>query len=526
MKKMNKDVINNKFEDLMSELNEGIYEKSSEIALSLLAMLAGESIILLGPPGVAKSMVARQMKKAISNGSSFEYLMSRFSTPDEIFGPVSISKLKGEDKYERITRGYLPSVDVAFLDEIWKAGPAIQNTLLTILNEKLFHNGDNDVKVPLKLLIAASNELPANDEGLEALWDRFLIRFVSTNIKDENQFYQMLLDENQEKEVSEKLKFTEEEYAECQKLISAVAVPEDVLHSITYIRKELKSVSVVENVKREIYVSDRRWKHIVRILKTSALLNGRNHVEVGDLGVLRHCLWNEPDEREAVAQIIAKAIFAEIRDKVLMLDGYLKRDLKDHEMLKAVRKGGGINDPDWNIKLHDDFYYLVSNHGTGRTYILVTDFKRLISYEQYSSTKGVKVATEGVMYQDPDNPKRTIIQAFTFPGDESKLKQIATRPVKLLRGRNKIYINGMEYNMDLLAPGERQNISDDLEHEARYNYHDEYAALMDEVMNRSNSIANSYFADEEMVAQINNYKQALYKDINHSVSLIQNLYVD
>lgn len=516
--------ISSKFEGLMSELNEGIYEKSSEIALSLLAMLAGESIILLGPPGVAKSMVARQMKKAIKNGSSFEYLMSRFSTPDEIFGPVSISKLKGEDKYERITQGYLPSVDVAFLDEIWKAGPAIQNTLLTILNEKLFHNGDKDEQVPLKLLIAASNELPATDEGLDALWDRFLIRYVSTNIKDENQFYQMLLDENTEKAVDEELKFSEEEYAECQKAISAVIVPEDVLHCITNIRKELKSVNVVENVKREIYVSDRRWKHIIRILKTSALLNGRKQVEVGDLGVLRHCLWNESDEREAIGNVIAKAIFTDVREKAVRMDGFLKRDLKDHEMLKAVRQGGGVNDPDWNIKLHDDFYYLVTNHGTGRTYILVTDYKRLNTYEQYSTARGVKVATEGIMYQDPDNPKRTIIQAFTFPGDESRISQMEKRPVKLLRSRNKIYINGMEYAMDMLAPGERQNFSDDLEHEARYNYHDEYAALLDEVMNRSNSIASRFFADETMIAQIEEYKKSLYKDINQSMSLIQKLY--
>lgn len=177
---------------LLKYMSEGIFEKENILAMSLLCAVAGESIFLLGPPGTAKSLVARRLKLVFKNAESFEYLMSRFSTPDEIFGPVSISKLKNEDKYERITDGYLPDCTVVFLDEIWKAGPAIQNALLTVINERIYKNGAQTLTLPIKVLIVASNELPAEEEGLEALWDRFLVRMVSNCISDERTFFKMI----------------------------------------------------------------------------------------------------------------------------------------------------------------------------------------------------------------------------------------------------------------------------------------------------------------------------------------------
>lgn len=336
-------------------MNRGIYEKETEISLSLLAALAGESIILLGPPGVAKSMVARQLKTAFKDAYSFEYLMSRFSTPDEIFGPVSIQKLKSSDTYERAVEGYLPTADVVFLDEIWKAGPAIQNTLLTVINEKLFRNGNKEMHLPLKLLVAASNELPAKGEGLEALWDRFVIRIESRPIKKESNFRAMLLDSHADFSGStgglghadfannadfSELKITGEEYAEWSENINKIGVKEEVLDVISVIRKSLRAVNVDEAAeRRNIYVSDRRWKNIARLLRTSAFMQDREEVDCCDLLPIYHCLWQEPEERDAIRTIVIRALFAPLAEKLVEMKNALAEDIKYHRIRKTPDEG-------------------------------------------------------------------------------------------------------------------------------------------------------------------------------------------
>ena len=359
-----------RFKQLLGEMNRGIYEKETEISLSLLAALAGESIILLGPPGVAKSMVARQLKTAFRDAQSFEYLMSRFSTPDEIFGPVSIQKLKTSDTYERAMEGYLPTADVVFLDEIWKAGPAIQNALLTVINEKIFRNGNREMHLPLKLLVAASNELPAKGEGLEALWDRFVIRIESRPIKLEKNFRAMLLDSHADflgptdftdstdstdfsgftgglghadfadnADFSD-LKITSEEYAEWTERIDKIGVKIEVLDAISAIRKSLRAVNVDEAAeRRNIYVSDRRWKNIVRLLRTSAFMQDREEVDICDLLPIYHCLWQEPEERDAIRNIVIRALFSPFADKLVEMKNALAEDIKYHRVRRNPEDG-------------------------------------------------------------------------------------------------------------------------------------------------------------------------------------------
>ena len=309
--------IRERVKQLLASMGKGAFERDEAISLALLTALGGESIFLLGLPGVGKSMIARRLKMAFKDATSFEYLMSRFSTPDEIFGPVSISKLKDGDTYERVIDGYLPTADVVFLDEIWKAGPAIQNSLLTVLNEKIFRNGKQDLKLPLKAVISASNELPAEGEGLEALWDRFIVRYVVKPIENKTNFLSLVIDRPEECEVPEELQFSADELSEIKAEAMNVKVPIEVSELVFSIRKLL----IEEKKKQEDnvdvnncdlvdppYVSDRRWKKIVGLLRVSAYLNGRDAVDLSDCLILNHMLWDKDEQILSVTKLVALAI--------------------------------------------------------------------------------------------------------------------------------------------------------------------------------------------------------------------------
>lgn len=441
---------------LLTQLQTGIYEKENEIAMALLAALAGESLLLLGPPGVAKSMVARRLKYAFAQAHSFEYLMSRFSTPDELFGPVSIARLKESDCYERATEGFLPTADIVFLDEIWKAGPAIQNTLLTVMNEKLFRNGNREEQLPLKLLVAASNELPAKGEGLEALWDRFLVRLICRNIQDENIFRQMLCQSetplastgtavSNSTEPPIDFPIQPNEYAQWQQEASRLPLSPALLDAITHIRQALQNVALSDSdLTRRVYISDRRWKHLARLLRTSAYMQGRQAADAEDLLPMYHCLWNEPEEISAVQHIVWKAIATPVLQALDRLAQAVRADLRACQAHKALQKAlreGDHRDDDLHIA--DGFFYQIENHGTGHTYVFVTDFKRM-PVRRIAELR--QAPAQGVIYTDPSQPHRRIVRMFS-PDWKQAVQQEGVEQVTLCRDDTHIYINGVAFKM-------------------------------------------------------------------------------
>ena len=430
---------------ILNKLCDGMYEREQEVRLALIASIAGESIFLLGPPGVAKSLIARRIKHAYKDAKSFEYLMGRFSTPDEIFGPISVSKLK-EDKYERITSGYLPDAEIAFLDEIWKASPAIQNSLLTAINEKIFRNGTEEIKIKMKLLIAASNELPRKGEGLEALWDRFIIRLYVDNIKDENNFNKMITDTKNLYEdcISEELKITKEEFEIWQKEINNVEVPPEVLEIIKVIRKMIVIRNKNNKDKEPIYVSDRRWKKIVHILRTSAFLNGRNKVDIMDCFLIQHCIWNNTEEIEEVKNIVYEAI-ANYGYRIDIDITPIKKETEElkKEIEEKVKKEIEIEEKVPKVYLDMYFYIVVLKYCSYKGLIIISDYNNLSStsdknikiyhlyndgdqyhssyyYDVKTSTKDNSIIIDGKNYEIESETKKRKEIKYISPDDSTK----------------------------------------------------------------------------------------------------------
>lgn len=278
-----------KLEKVFERLNRGLIERDTEIRLAVLGALSGEHLLLIGPPGTAKSEIARRLVRAIGGDQVFERLLTRFSVPEELFGPLSLKALE-EDCYERRTESYLPQARVAFIDEIFKANSAILNSLLTILNERKFDNGIERVDVPLVALVGASNELPEGDE-LQALYDRFLLRRQVLPVSGEG-FVEML--ELNEQDADEPLApmLAPEFIEHVQIEASAVTVPREVVEFIGAMRKHLHN--------EDIYVSDRRWRKALKLLKVAAYTNGQDEVTIWECKLLEHCLWNKPEEQETI----------------------------------------------------------------------------------------------------------------------------------------------------------------------------------------------------------------------------------
>ena len=303
---MNKYTWREKIEKNLEILNNGLVGKEKVMKLGLLSILSGENMILVGPPGTAKSEISSRLREILAdsgNETYFEYLFTKFTTPEEIFGPLSIKQLQN-DKFERNTEGYMPSSRIVFLDEIFKANSSILNTLLTILNERVFHNGLKREKTPLISLIGASNELPFENDELTALYDRFLIRAVVGYVSDDE--IEMLLDiKETDMEIPAEIKFTESDLNEIRNESEKVRVTFGIKKTIMQIRQDYNKIFAEDN--HEI-ISDRKLVKMVKLLKISAYLNGRDKVDFSDLMLLTNCLWNNPENIEKVTKLVLEAV--------------------------------------------------------------------------------------------------------------------------------------------------------------------------------------------------------------------------
>ena len=288
-----------KIVNILLELNSGLIEREEHIKIALLTMLAGENLLLVGPPGTAKSEISRRLASVISDADEYEYLLTKFTTPDELFGPISISKLQ-EDIYERKTEGYIPNVNIVFLDEIFKANSSILNSLLTILNERIFHDGNKKKETKILSFIGASNELPKENPELQALYDRFLTRIFIDYISEENKG-KLLLSPNKKFEgisLDNRLKMNEIE--KFHNDLEKVEISQDILSAILKISKEIDE-DFIEPFDKN---SDRRLKKSLKILKASALSNERSKVNVLDVALLSHVLWNDDVNREEIENVV------------------------------------------------------------------------------------------------------------------------------------------------------------------------------------------------------------------------------
>jgi MoxR-like ATPase len=281
---------------LLDALERGLVERRQSVRLCLLAALAGEHTLLIGPPGTAKSEMARRLHSVFRDARYFERLLTRFSVPEELFGPLSIKALE-EDRYERHTAGFLPDASIAFIDEVFKANSAILNALLTLLNEREFDNGAGRQACPLISAIGATNEVPEDEVG-EAFFDRFLVRLPVAAVSAEG--FGALLDAARDTAWQAPAAgdcLGGEDLAQLATAASAVTVPQDFVAVLAELRQHFASLPLT--------VSDRRWVRLVWLLRVAAASEGRASVALWDLLLLPWLTAPDAPRQAAVADWLA-----------------------------------------------------------------------------------------------------------------------------------------------------------------------------------------------------------------------------
>lgn len=295
--------------DVGRALDARFLDKSEVVRLLLVTLLAGEHMLVVGPPGTAKSALVRQLARLV-DARYFEYLLTRFSEPNELFGPVDIKAFR-EGTFVRRIESMLPDAEIVFLDEIFKSNSAILNALLSILNERRFFTGSRSLKVPLCSLFGATNEVP-NDEALGAIFDRFLVRALSENL--DSFHFHGLVERGIRGEIAELSGAQEKEQplvslAEIRKVQSRLgqflSFPEDWMARYKGFIFQIRSEG--------ISLSDRRVVKLLKLFASSALIDGRPTVNDGDFFILRH-VWNSPDQIPILDEIVGPALEGYHRD--------------------------------------------------------------------------------------------------------------------------------------------------------------------------------------------------------------------
>jgi MoxR-like ATPase len=299
-------------------LDDRYLDKGELVRMLLVTLVAGEHMLIVGPPGTAKSALVRQLARLI-DARYFEYLLTRFSEPNEIFGPIDIKAFR-EGSYVRRVESMLPDADIVFLDEIFKSNSAILNSLLSILNERRFFTGSPSLQVPLSSLYGATNEIP-NDDALGAVFDRFLVRTLSDNL--DSFHFHGLIERGLRGEIEA---LAQDGGPGGEAVVEGAARPLVSLAEIRLLKARLarhlqfpedflaRYKALVFQIRSEgVTLSDRRVVKLLKLFAASALIDGRPTVDDGDFFVLRH-VWNSVDQIPIVDDIVGPVLERYRRD--------------------------------------------------------------------------------------------------------------------------------------------------------------------------------------------------------------------
>ena len=280
-----------KLQQIQQCLNNSFYDREAEIEALMIALLSRQHILFIGPAGTGKSALSSMLGEIVEDSMYFQHLLTPFSTPEELFGVLSLKDLE-QGIYKRNIERMLPEAHFAFIDEIFKANSAILNSLLTLINERIFYNNGVPVAAPLMTLVGSSNEYIEEGEGLEALFYRFLLRYEVDYIREEDSFISMLKNE-QEITVP---KLTLSELFHHQERVKSIGISEAIYKILAKVRTKLRDEG--------IRPSDRRFKQSLSLLRAKAYLEGRVEVSRADLAVLKHALWETVEQKGKTEEIL------------------------------------------------------------------------------------------------------------------------------------------------------------------------------------------------------------------------------